>query len=134
MDIWRCEGEDLEDFITRFNKECLEIGGVSEDLMRAHFKKATRCDSLIRTITGRDRMPKSGTSCWKQRRLSHRQQRLCPVTIRKIITRRIITRMTMHTTLASATRGRDTPSGGQTNRTMMKDIAAVKMPELQLTR
>ncbi|XP_021971866.1 uncharacterized protein LOC110867027 [Helianthus annuus] len=58
MDIWRRENEGLEDFITRFNKECLEIGGVSEDLMRAHLKKAIRCDSLIRTIMGRDSMPK----------------------------------------------------------------------------
>ncbi|XP_022041300.1 uncharacterized protein LOC110943876 [Helianthus annuus] len=57
-DIWRRENEGLEDFITRFNKECLEIGGVSEQLMRAHFKKAIRCDSLIRTITGKDGMPK----------------------------------------------------------------------------
>ncbi|XP_021994940.1 uncharacterized protein LOC110891541 [Helianthus annuus] len=57
-DIWRRENEGLEDFITRFNKECLEIGGVSEDLMRAHFKKAIRCDSLIRTITGKDDIPK----------------------------------------------------------------------------
>ncbi|MFS7910505.1 putative retrotransposon gag domain-containing protein [Helianthus anomalus] len=57
-DIWRRENEGLEDFITRFNKECLEIGGVSEDLMRAHFKKAIRCDSLIRTITEKDGMPK----------------------------------------------------------------------------
>ncbi|XP_022014499.1 uncharacterized protein LOC110913996 [Helianthus annuus] len=57
-DIWRRENEGLEDFITRFNKECLEIGGVGEQLMRAHFKKAIRCDSLIRTITGKDGMPK----------------------------------------------------------------------------
>ncbi|XP_021971588.1 uncharacterized protein LOC110866753 [Helianthus annuus] len=57
-DIWRRENEGLEDFITRFNKECLEIGGVSEQLMRAHFKKAIRCDSLIWTITRKDGMPK----------------------------------------------------------------------------
>ncbi|XP_021971323.1 uncharacterized protein LOC110866483 [Helianthus annuus] len=54
MDIWRRENEGLEDFITRFNKECLEIGRVSEDLVRAHFKKAIRCDSLIWSITGKD--------------------------------------------------------------------------------
>ncbi|XP_021984721.1 uncharacterized protein LOC110880510 [Helianthus annuus] len=58
MSIWRREGEGLEYFITRFNKEFLEIGGVSEDLMRTHFKKAISCDSLIRTIIGRDGMPK----------------------------------------------------------------------------
>ncbi|XP_021971881.1 uncharacterized protein LOC110867043 [Helianthus annuus] len=58
MDIWRQENEGLEDFITRFNKECLEIGDVNEQLMRAHFKKAICCDSLIRTITGKDGMPK----------------------------------------------------------------------------
>ncbi|MFS7946937.1 putative retrotransposon gag domain-containing protein [Helianthus anomalus] len=57
-DVWRRDGKGLEDFITRFNKECLEIGGVSEQLMRCHFKKAIRCDSLIRTITGKDGMPK----------------------------------------------------------------------------
>ncbi|XP_022030380.1 uncharacterized protein LOC110931287 [Helianthus annuus] len=54
MDIWRRENEGLEDFITCFNMECLETGGVSEDLMRTHFKKAIRCDSLIQSITGRD--------------------------------------------------------------------------------
>ncbi|KAF5810324.1 putative retrotransposon gag domain-containing protein [Helianthus annuus] len=47
-DIWRRDGEGLEDFITRFNKECLKIGGVM----------SIRCDSLIRTITGKDGMPK----------------------------------------------------------------------------
>ncbi|KAJ0510530.1 putative retrotransposon gag domain-containing protein [Helianthus annuus] len=57
-DIWRIEDEGLEDFITRFNKECLEIGGVNEQIMRAHFKKVIRCDSLIRTITRKDGMPK----------------------------------------------------------------------------
>ncbi|KAM0025424.1 putative retrotransposon gag domain-containing protein [Helianthus debilis subsp. tardiflorus] len=67
-DIWRRENEGLEDFITRFNKECLEIGGVNEQLMRAHFKKAIRCDSLIRTITGKDGMPKNGINSWKLRR------------------------------------------------------------------
>ncbi|XP_022026469.1 uncharacterized protein LOC110927135 [Helianthus annuus] len=57
-DIWRRDNEGLEDFITRFNKECLEIGDLNEQLMCAHFKKAIRCDSLIRTITGKDGMPK----------------------------------------------------------------------------
>ncbi|XP_022031062.1 uncharacterized protein LOC110932003 [Helianthus annuus] len=56
--IWRSDNEGLEDFIPRFNKECVEIGGVNEQLMRAYFKKAIRCDSLIRTITAKDGMPK----------------------------------------------------------------------------
>ncbi|XP_022041904.1 uncharacterized protein LOC110944551 [Helianthus annuus] len=73
MDIWRRENEGLEDFITRFNKECLEIGGVSKDLMRAHLKKAIRCDSLIQTITGRgeDRYSRNN-ACESNRRNKHK--------------------------------------------------------------
>ena len=35
MNIWRGDDESLEDFITRYNKEVLEIGDVHEDLVRA---------------------------------------------------------------------------------------------------
>ncbi|KAJ0591017.1 putative retrotransposon gag domain-containing protein [Helianthus annuus] len=68
IDIWHRENEGLKDFITCFNKECLEISGVSEQLMRTQFKKAIQCDSLIRTITGKEVCPRNGTNSWKPRR------------------------------------------------------------------
>ena len=59
LQVRRRENESLEDFITRFNKEALLIGGVSEDLMRAGFRQGVRCDELIRCLSGRDGMPKT---------------------------------------------------------------------------
>ncbi|XP_022041636.1 uncharacterized protein LOC110944231 [Helianthus annuus] len=49
MNIWRHDDESLEDFITRYNKEVLEIGDVHEHLIRAQFKYAVRCDDMIKT-------------------------------------------------------------------------------------
>ena len=59
LQVRRRDNESLEDFITRFNKEALLIGGVGEDLMRAGFRQGVRCDELIRCLFGRDGMPKT---------------------------------------------------------------------------
>ncbi|XP_021999218.1 uncharacterized protein LOC110896087 [Helianthus annuus] len=59
MNIWRHDDENLEDFITRYNKEVLEIGGVHEQLIRAQFKYAVRCDDMIKVLSGTEGLPKS---------------------------------------------------------------------------
>ncbi|XP_076951024.1 uncharacterized protein LOC143624190 [Bidens hawaiensis] len=59
LDVVRRNNESIEDFITRFNNESLNIGGVSEDMLRGAFRKNVNSDALIRTLTGRDGMPKS---------------------------------------------------------------------------
>ncbi|KAJ0601425.1 hypothetical protein HanIR_Chr03g0128201 [Helianthus annuus] len=59
MNIWRHDEESLEDFITRYNKEVLEIGGVHEQLIRAQFKYAVRCDDMIKVLSGTEGLPKS---------------------------------------------------------------------------
>ncbi|XP_076958699.1 uncharacterized protein LOC143634537 [Bidens hawaiensis] len=57
LNVVRKDTETLEDFITRFNQEGLNIGGASEELMRAAFRQNVKCDDLIRNLTGRDGMP-----------------------------------------------------------------------------
>ncbi|XP_076889098.1 uncharacterized protein LOC143539763 [Bidens hawaiensis] len=57
LNIVRKDNETLKDFITRFNKEGLNIGGVSEELLRAAFRQNVKCDDLIRNLTGKDGMP-----------------------------------------------------------------------------
>ncbi|XP_076889111.1 uncharacterized protein LOC143539782 [Bidens hawaiensis] len=59
LNVTRKDNETLEDFITKFNKEGLNIGGVGEELMRAAFCQNVRCDDLIHTLTGRYGMPQS---------------------------------------------------------------------------
>ena len=59
MNIWRRDDENLEDFITRYNKEVLEIGGVHEQLIRAQFKYAVRCDDMVKVLSGKEGLPKS---------------------------------------------------------------------------
>ncbi|XP_022040767.1 uncharacterized protein LOC110943325 [Helianthus annuus] len=58
LNIWRKDHESVEDFITRYNKECPEIGDVGEKMMRAHFMRAVKCDDLIKRVKGRDGGPK----------------------------------------------------------------------------
>ncbi|XP_022041366.1 uncharacterized protein LOC110943944 [Helianthus annuus] len=58
LNIWRKGHESMEDFITRYNKECLEIGDVGEKMMCAHFMRAVKCDDLIKRLKGRDGGPK----------------------------------------------------------------------------
>ncbi|XP_076908462.1 uncharacterized protein LOC143565358 [Bidens hawaiensis] len=57
LDVIRRDNESVEDFITRFNDESLNIGGISNDMLRGAFRKNVKCDALIRTLTGRDGMP-----------------------------------------------------------------------------
>ncbi|XP_021971240.1 uncharacterized protein LOC110866399 [Helianthus annuus] len=59
MNIWRHDDESLEDFITRYNKEVLEIGDVYEHLIRTQFKYAVRCDDMIKVLPGMEGLPKS---------------------------------------------------------------------------
>ncbi|XP_076931721.1 uncharacterized protein LOC143596966 [Bidens hawaiensis] len=58
LDVIRRDNESVEDFITRFNDENLNIGGISKDMLRGAFRKNVKCDALIRTLTGRDGTPK----------------------------------------------------------------------------
>ncbi|XP_076944050.1 uncharacterized protein LOC143614521 [Bidens hawaiensis] len=58
LDVVRHDNESVEDFITRFNDESLNIGGISKDMLHGAFRKTVKCDALIRTLTGRDGMPK----------------------------------------------------------------------------
>ncbi|XP_076881869.1 uncharacterized protein LOC143530129 [Bidens hawaiensis] len=57
LDVVRRDNESIEDFITRFNDEILNIGGISKYMLRGAFRNV-KCDELIRTLTGRDGMPK----------------------------------------------------------------------------
>ncbi|XP_076944124.1 uncharacterized protein LOC143614628 [Bidens hawaiensis] len=57
LDIIHRNNESVEDFITRFNDESLNTGGISKDMLRGAFRKHVRCDALIRTLTGGDGMP-----------------------------------------------------------------------------
>lgn len=58
LDVVRRPNESLEDFITRFNDESLNIGGISKDMLRGAFRQNVKCDRLIWTLTGKDGMPK----------------------------------------------------------------------------
>ncbi|XP_076958713.1 uncharacterized protein LOC143634557 [Bidens hawaiensis] len=57
LNVVRKDNETLEDFITRFNQEGLNIGGVNEELLRAAFRQNVKCDDLIHNLRGRDVMP-----------------------------------------------------------------------------
>ncbi|XP_022007534.1 uncharacterized protein LOC110906764 [Helianthus annuus] len=59
INIWRRDNESLEDFITRYNKEVLQIGDVHEHLIRAQFKYVVRCDDMIKVLSRTDGLPKS---------------------------------------------------------------------------
>ncbi|XP_076900468.1 uncharacterized protein LOC143554637 [Bidens hawaiensis] len=58
LDVLSHDNESIEDFITRFNDESLNIGGIRKDMVRGAFRKNVKCDKLNRTLTGRDGMPK----------------------------------------------------------------------------
>ncbi|XP_076905390.1 uncharacterized protein LOC143561144 [Bidens hawaiensis] len=58
LDVVRRDNESIEDFITRFNDESLNISRICKDMLRGAFRKNVKCDDLFRTITGRDGMPK----------------------------------------------------------------------------
>ncbi|XP_076929046.1 uncharacterized protein LOC143593240 [Bidens hawaiensis] len=74
LDITRRNNESI-DFITRFTNESLNIGGVSEDMLRGAFCKNIHCDDLIRTLTGRDGMPESWDEIMKASKLYARTKK-----------------------------------------------------------
>ncbi|XP_076934300.1 uncharacterized protein LOC143600515 [Bidens hawaiensis] len=39
LDVVRRDNESIEDFISRFNDESLNIGGISQDMLRGAFRK-----------------------------------------------------------------------------------------------
>ncbi|XP_022030313.1 uncharacterized protein LOC110931218 [Helianthus annuus] len=59
MNIWIRDDKSLEDFITRYKKEVLDIGDVHEHLIRAQFKYAVRCDDMIKVLSETEDLPKS---------------------------------------------------------------------------
>ncbi|XP_076886351.1 uncharacterized protein LOC143536189 [Bidens hawaiensis] len=75
LDVTRRNNESIEDFITRFTYESLNIGGVSEDMLRGAFCKNVHSDALIRTLTGRDGMPESWDEIMKASKLFARTEK-----------------------------------------------------------
>ncbi|XP_076932711.1 uncharacterized protein LOC143598361 [Bidens hawaiensis] len=75
LDVTRRNNESIEDFITRFTNESLNIGGVSEDMLRGAFCKNVHSDALIRTLTGRDGMPESWDEIMKASKLFARPEK-----------------------------------------------------------
>ncbi|XP_076888024.1 uncharacterized protein LOC143538327 [Bidens hawaiensis] len=75
LDVTRRNNESIEDFITRFTNESLNIGGVSEDMLRGAFCKNVHCDGLIRTLTGRDGMPESWDEIMKASKVYARTEK-----------------------------------------------------------
>ncbi|XP_076930080.1 uncharacterized protein LOC143594727 [Bidens hawaiensis] len=54
LDVVRRDNESIEDFISRFNDESLNIRGISEDMLRGAFRKNVRSNALICCLTGKD--------------------------------------------------------------------------------
>ncbi|XP_076924078.1 uncharacterized protein LOC143586404 [Bidens hawaiensis] len=75
LDVTRRNNESIEDYITRFTNESLNIGGVSEDMLRGAFCKNVHSDALIRTLTGRDGMPESWDEIMKASKLFTRTEK-----------------------------------------------------------
>ncbi|XP_076900035.1 uncharacterized protein LOC143554062 [Bidens hawaiensis] len=48
LDVIRRDNESIEDFITRFNEESLNIGGISKDMLCGAFRKNVKCDDLFK--------------------------------------------------------------------------------------
>ncbi|XP_076920910.1 uncharacterized protein LOC143582166 [Bidens hawaiensis] len=76
LDVTRRNNESIEDFITRFTNKSLNIGGVSEDMLRGAFYKNVHSDALIRTLTGRDGMPESWDEIMKASKLFARTEKI----------------------------------------------------------
>ncbi|XP_076948868.1 uncharacterized protein LOC143621276 [Bidens hawaiensis] len=75
LDVTRRNNESIEDFITRFTNESLNIGGVSKDMLRGAFCKNVHSDALIRTLIGRDGMPESWDEIMKASKLFARTEK-----------------------------------------------------------
>ncbi|XP_076952798.1 uncharacterized protein LOC143626681, partial [Bidens hawaiensis] len=54
LDVIRRDNESVEDFITRFNEESLNIWGISEEILRGAFRKNVRSSAMILCLSGRD--------------------------------------------------------------------------------
>ncbi|XP_076888648.1 uncharacterized protein LOC143539128 [Bidens hawaiensis] len=59
LSVIRRDNESLENFITRFNYESLNIGGISEDMLRGAFRVNAMSPEMVRCLTGRDGMPQT---------------------------------------------------------------------------
>ncbi|XP_022031322.1 uncharacterized protein LOC110932283 [Helianthus annuus] len=57
INIWRGENESLESFVIRYNKKCLEIGGIADQMARNHFIRAVKDDKMVMTISGKEDLP-----------------------------------------------------------------------------
>ncbi|XP_022030492.1 uncharacterized protein LOC110931404 [Helianthus annuus] len=57
INIWRGDSESLESFLIRYNKECLEIGGIADQMDRNHFIRAVKYDEMVMTISGKEGLP-----------------------------------------------------------------------------
>ncbi|XP_076933460.1 uncharacterized protein LOC143599374 [Bidens hawaiensis] len=57
--VIRRDNESLENFITRFNNESLNIGGISEDMLQGAFRVIERSPEMVKCLTGRDGMPQT---------------------------------------------------------------------------
>ncbi|KAJ0603113.1 putative retrotransposon gag domain-containing protein [Helianthus annuus] len=58
INIWRRDDESLKAFVVRYNKECLEIGDVADQMAPNHFIKAVRDKQMVMTISGKECLPK----------------------------------------------------------------------------
>ncbi|XP_076887045.1 uncharacterized protein LOC143537076 [Bidens hawaiensis] len=59
LSVVRRDKESRESFITRFHNESLNIGGISEDMLRGVFQVNARSPEMVRCLTGRDGMPQT---------------------------------------------------------------------------
>ncbi|XP_076914992.1 uncharacterized protein LOC143574201 [Bidens hawaiensis] len=75
LDVVMQNNESIEHFITRFYNESLNIGGVSEDMLRGAFRKNVKSDELIWTLTGREGMPTSWNDIMTAAKLFARTQK-----------------------------------------------------------
>ncbi|KAJ0455653.1 putative retrotransposon gag domain-containing protein [Helianthus annuus] len=58
MNILRGDNKSLESFVVRYNKECLEIGGVADQMARNHFIVAVKDEQMVMTISSKEGLPK----------------------------------------------------------------------------
>ncbi|XP_076929371.1 uncharacterized protein LOC143593705 [Bidens hawaiensis] len=59
LSVVRRDNESLENFITIFNNEILNIGGISENMLRGAFRVNAKILEMVRCLTGRDGMPQT---------------------------------------------------------------------------
>ncbi|XP_076932259.1 uncharacterized protein LOC143597731 [Bidens hawaiensis] len=59
LSVVRRDNESLESFITRFNNDILNIGGISEDMLRGAFRVNAKSPEMVRCLIGRDGMPQT---------------------------------------------------------------------------